>query len=99
MSLRLEPEDYEELKQYVFGRDGWKCRCCGWRGNLHCHHIVFRSHNGPDADWNLVSLCDGCHDGIHKDIGPDGEPGLVIVEPANAEEHLIFKRSTGWRPR
>ena len=99
MSLRLPPEDYHELCQYVLGRDRWKCRSCGFRQNLSVHHIVFRSKGGPDEDWNLCTLCDGCHDGIHKDIGPDGEPGLVIVEPANAEEHLIFKRAENWRPR
>lgn len=99
MTYRLPPEEYEELKQYVFERDGWMCRSCGWRGNLHCHHILFRSHDGVDADYNLVALCAACHDGIHKDIGPNGEPGLVIVVPANAEEKLVFKRGEGWRPR
>ena len=98
MNLRLSPEDYAELRQYVFGRDGWRCRNCGYRGNLHVHHIKFRSDNGPDEDWNLVTLCDGCHDGVHKDI-QDGVAGLVIVEPANAEARLIFKRGDGWRPR
>lgn len=98
MSLRLSPDDYSDLKQYVFERDGWRCRSCGFRGNLHCHHIVFRSAGGVDEDWNLCTLCDGCHDGIHKDI-QDGIPGLTIVEPANAEEDLIFKRGKGWRPR
>lgn len=99
MSLRLSLEEYDELKQYVFGRDNWKCRNCGFRANLHCHHIIYRSHDGPDSDWNLVTLCDGCHDGIHKDIGPNGEPGLTIQQPANAENFLVFRRADGWRPR
>jgi 5-methylcytosine-specific restriction endonuclease McrA len=98
MSLRLSPDEYSDLKQYVFGRDSWKCRNCGYRGNLHVHHIVFRSNQGPDEDWNLVTLCDGCHDGIHKDV-QDGVPGLSIVEPANAEERIVFVRASGWRPR
>lgn len=94
----MEKEEYDELKQYVFERDRWMCRSCGWRGNLHCHHIVFRSHGGVDADWNLVVLCAACHDGIHKDV-KDDTMGLTIQLPANAEEQLIFKRGEGWKPR
>jgi 5-methylcytosine-specific restriction endonuclease McrA len=99
VSLRLPPEDYHELFTYILSRDGYKCRNCGWRTNLSVHHIIFRSQGGPDEDWNLVTLCTSCHDGIHKDVRPNGEPGLTVVVPANAEEHLIFIRGDGWRPR
>ena len=92
MSLRLPPDQYAELTQYVFDRDGWRCRNCNFRRNLSAHHIQFRSQGGEDTDENLVTLCMSCHDGVH--LG-----GLVIVEPANAEEHLIFRREEGWRPR
>lgn len=91
MTLRLSPEDYAELKQYIFRRDGFRCRHCGYRNNLHCHHIQYRSQGGSDEDWNLCTLCMACHDGIH--LG-----GLTIVEPANAEEKLVFIRSNEWKP-
>lgn len=92
MTLRLSPEEYSDLKQYVFKRDLWRCRNCGYRNDLHAHHIVFRSAGGTDEDFNLVTLCSSCHDGVHQG-------GLTIVEPANAEEHLVFKRGDGWQPR
>ena len=97
MSLRLEPEEYERLKQYIFERDDFKCRSCYYRNGLSVHHIVYRSQGGPDEDWNLVTLCTSCHNGIHVDM-QDGVPGLTILQPANAEERLIFRRAEGWRP-
>lgn len=97
-SLRLPPEGYAKLCGYVLGRDGFRCRNCNFRGNLHAHHIVFRSHGGEDIAENLVTLCSGCHDGVHNDV-QDGEPGLTIALPANAEQFLVFKRGAGWRPR
>ncbi len=92
MTLRLNPEEYNELKQYIFDRDGWRCRSCNSRNNLHAHHIVYRSQGGEDTDENICTLCESCHSGLH--LG-----GLSIVEPANAEEQLIFIRGDGWRPR
>ena len=51
----------------VLGRDEWKCRNprCQYRGNLHVHHIIFRSEDGPDETWNLVVVCNECHDKLH----------------------------------
>jgi hypothetical protein len=66
MRLRLESEDYHALCHRVMSRDGWKCRKCGLRQNLHCHHIVYRSEQGPDESWNLMTTCSDCHDAIHR---------------------------------
>jgi len=56
----------------VFERDGWRCTvpgCSSYR-NLHSHHIVFRSDNGPDDLWNRTSLCTAHHQGcVHEGIG------------------------------
>ena len=67
MSLRLPAAEYKALCLRVLRRDGWKCRNprCGFRGNLHVHHIIFRSEMGEDASWNLVTICNVCHDLIH----------------------------------
>lgn len=98
MGLRLPSEEYAALCKTVLERDGWKCRNCGSRNNLHVHHIVFRSQQGPDESWNLCVLCNYCHDGIHTDVDEHGEPGLVIQLPANADERLIFLWADGWHP-
>jgi hypothetical protein len=64
MSLRLLPAEYHELCLRVLRRDGWKCRKCGWR-QVSVHHIIFRSDGGKDESWNLVCLCEVCHNAVH----------------------------------
>ncbi len=59
-------DEYERLCRQVFDRDDWKCRRCGSREALHAHHIWFRSQGGPDEFWNLITLCLGCHEAIHR---------------------------------
>jgi HNH endonuclease len=67
VSLRLPPDEYKALCRRVMDRDGWRCRNprCGMRNNLHVHHIIFRSEMGPDKSWNLVTICNECHDFVH----------------------------------
>lgn len=65
MSLRLPLEEYQTLCRGVLNRDNWKCRKCGYRQNLHCHHIIYRSSGGVDESWNLITLCELCHSKVH----------------------------------
>lgn len=73
-----EGEDYQKgeqlgsynVRQYVFYRDGYRCRCCGNHGKgvkLHAHHLESRKTGGNAPD-NLVTLCDECHKKFHKGI-------------------------------
>ena len=64
--LRLEPEAYENLRQQVLRRDGWRCQSCGAMSNLEVHHQEFRSRGGPDAELNLITLCGCCHRLVHN---------------------------------
>ena len=76
MSLRLPTEEYKALCRQVLDRDQWKCRKCGYRQNLHVHHIIFRSEMGEDVTWNLITLCSECHETVHR-----GEMFLLALEP------------------
>jgi HNH endonuclease len=52
----------------ILERDEWRCQApgCSSRRRLEVHHIIFRSHGGPDDPENLVTLCHGHHRrGIH----------------------------------
>ena len=91
-NLRLPPDQYALLVKQVLSRDGYKCRSCGMRSNLHVHHIQFRSQQGPDASWNLITLCCACHSGVH-------EYKLGIESLANADYEVAFFRAEGWRPQ
>jgi 5-methylcytosine-specific restriction endonuclease McrA len=64
--LRLDPELYEQLRKQVLRRDGWQCQICGSRQNLQVHHEQLRSQQGSDDDSNLITLCAGCHKGLHQ---------------------------------
>ena len=53
----------ENLRKATIMRDGNKCMECG-KSNciLEAHHIVPRRLGGNDSIYNLIILCDKCHD-------------------------------------
>jgi 5-methylcytosine-specific restriction endonuclease McrA len=52
--LRLDSDLYDELREQVLRRDGWRCQACGAMSNLEVHHQEFRSHSGDDLERNLI---------------------------------------------
>lgn len=64
--LRLAPKWYENLRQQVLRRDGWRCQNCGALSNLEVHHRELRSQSGDDAEQNLITLCTRCHSIVHR---------------------------------
>ena len=63
--VRLELPSYEQLRNQVLRRDGWRCQTCGTMSNLEVHHKEFRSHAGDDSEENLITLCSACHTTAH----------------------------------
>jgi 5-methylcytosine-specific restriction endonuclease McrA len=64
--VRLENREYEDLRERVLRRDGWRCQFCGSRRNLEVHHQQFRSYSGEDVAENFITLCTSCHSAIHS---------------------------------
>jgi 5-methylcytosine-specific restriction endonuclease McrA len=64
--LRLEPDQYDTLRNQVLRRDSWRCQSCGSMSNLEVHHKQFRSHEGEDSEENLVTLCTARHADLHR---------------------------------
>ena len=64
--VRLEPELYKELCQQIMKRDNWRCQICGSGRHLQVHHKQLRSQQGSDEDLNLITLCTGCHERLHR---------------------------------
>ena len=74
-------EDYQKgemyghynVRQYVLWRDDYTCQCCGAHATkkkevrLHVHHLESRKVGG-DAPSNLITLCDSCHEKLHKGL-------------------------------
>ena len=75
-----EGEDYQKgemygeynVRQYVLKRDNYTCRICGCKdAKFHVHHIETRKTGGNAPD-NLITLCENCHEKLHKGaINPD----------------------------
>jgi 5-methylcytosine-specific restriction endonuclease McrA len=63
--IRLEPDQYEQLRRTILQRDGWRCQFCGSMTNLEVHHQQFRSHSGEDIEENLITICHVCHSLAH----------------------------------
>ena len=61
---------FDNVKEYVRWRDGFKCQHCHHKGDsrtkLEVHHIVQRKDGGTDHRDNLVTLCHDCHAALHR---------------------------------
>ena len=57
---------FENVKEYVKWRDGYKCRKCRSKTHLEVHHIIQRKDGGTDHRDNLVTLCHDCHTALHR---------------------------------
>ncbi len=64
--LRPDSELYDQLRNEVLRRDGWRCQYCGAMSNLEVHHKELRSQSGDDSEENLVTLCTACHATVHR---------------------------------
>lgn len=59
------------VRQQVFDRDDGKCRICGCKENLQCHHIRYQNDSGENDFFNkrwLVTLCRPCHKILSESI-------------------------------
>ena len=65
------------IKKRILKRDDFSCRTCGSKNNLTIHHIVpladffKKNKNEKDLgevrnDENLLTLCESCHEKVHK---------------------------------
>lgn len=55
-----------KLRNYIYERDGSRCRYCTGCNLLEVHHIDYRSQGGLDAKSNLILLCKECHMLVHS---------------------------------
>ena len=72
------------------------CQYCGVMGvKLGNHHIFSRGSGGPDAKWNLITLCElkfggqSCHDRAQQYKIPRIELLLIKARQLKAEQEEI----------
>jgi hypothetical protein len=62
-------KDSYNVKAFVLHRDGYVCqsgRKIKHSNKLHVHHVLFKSLGGTNTPSNLLTLCETCHDDLHK---------------------------------
>lgn len=68
---------FKNAQEACFNRDGYKCQCCKTKkGKLNAHHIIYRSNGGADTLDNLITLCEDCHEKLHRGELKDFEAKL-----------------------
>lgn len=68
--IEYQHSDYQgkNFRAKVLWRDGYTCQHCNAKDELHVHHIKSKSHGGTDAVSNGITLCDKCHEDLHKGL-------------------------------
>ena len=61
----IKTQAWEEMRQKVFRRDGYKCVICNEAKDLNVHHITYENL-GAEKVSDLVTLCRNCHENIHS---------------------------------
>lgn len=66
----------DSVRAEVLERDQYECRLCSWsydkqnpadrRSFLELHHIEHHAKGGGNTAVNLITLCNVCHDSVHK---------------------------------
>jgi hypothetical protein len=61
----IQTQAWEETRQKVFRRDGFRCVICNEAKDLNVHHITYENL-GAEKVSDLVTLCRDCHEHIHS---------------------------------
>lgn len=65
-------QTWDDIKDTILKKYGYKCSICGKTNNLQMHHKIPIKDGGTNDLFNLIPLCKDCHEKIHKfKIGND----------------------------
>jgi len=67
-SKRPNDPEYDLVRRKVLKRDRYQCQLCNKRGKLQVHHIIpwADSPSLRKSEFNLITLCIGCHKKVTK---------------------------------
>jgi 5-methylcytosine-specific restriction endonuclease McrA len=60
----MESAEWEAKRRRVLGRAHYVCEGCGQRKAEHVHHLDY-SNFGNEFLWQLVAVCQECHERAH----------------------------------
>lgn len=64
----LESPDWKRRRQKVLKRDQYTCQGCLTNPAVLVHHLTYE-HMGNEFAFELVSMCDACHNRFHEKDG------------------------------
>lgn len=88
------PPYWEQLRRYIFKRDGYRCKSCHkvFRDarKLDAHHITFRQDGGSDNPRNLATVCEPCHNQIHLSSGDEVNKRKTRIKHQTISHNIKF---------
>lgn len=91
--LRVKSTQTKDVRQYVMGRERYRCRCCRLKPAESMHEIRFRSQGGKVSRKNSIGVCGdgvkGCHGFLQRHeisvcIGFEGAESDLKFTPTTA---------------
>ncbi len=86
---RQKAQAWAAMRRYIYLRDERKCRATrrpvllstdGLMKLGHVHHLIYRSHGGPDTPENLLLLSAYAHQKVHDGLLEiSGDPNGVVT--------------------
>ena len=86
-----------DLRRYIYRRDGFQCALCDSTRYLQVHHYIPRGNGGSNSEQNLICLCSDCHALAHGTNLRDWEITQADVEQA-ITEYLADMYAPDWNP-
>jgi hypothetical protein len=90
---------YENTQAYVLCRDKHTCQLCkaDEKKNrspvLEVHHVIWRNQGGSDLPENLITLCQKCHQRVHKNAKKDKQVKEIFKGMAKRYVHTTLLNS------
>lgn len=63
----MKSEEWQTLRRKVFARAKGICEGCGEAAATAVHHLTYE-RMGEEMLFDLVAVCQGCHDKIHERV-------------------------------
>ncbi len=105
-------KDFYNDKAYAMFRDGYKCQSgqnIKHSVKLNAHHVQFRSKQGSNTHWNLLTLCEICHQNYHKGLFTLKQKGkksntkhathIGIIKSQLLKSNWIFEETFGYETK
>lgn len=64
----LQSPEWKHRRGKVINRAGGLCEACRERSAVHVHHLTY-AHVGREPLFDLVAICQQCHDDLHDNQG------------------------------